>query len=221
MNVAAVSSSFTSTLSESERDKLRAQLSSQIAELDRQDELERVARRVPVVDQVKKLINDYKISPAELFPTKVKAEARYQYYDEEEQDAGMRNKTWNGRGTMPNALKGREDECLIPGKKHIKSIEKILADRALNRASNPLPNSGLSEVRAVSNAAEIQPTDQIVPAVQAITQPTAPTTDSQAVDIKPMQGLTELHPARQNDTQRAPTVNTNSEPVAVQLRQVT
>jgi hypothetical protein len=122
---------------------------------------------------------------------------------------------------MPNALKGREDESLIPGKKHIKSIEKILADRALNRASTPLPNSGLSEVRAVSNAAELQPTDQIVPAVQAITQPTAPTTDSQPVDIKPMPGLTELHPATQNDTQLAPPVNSISEPTAVQLRQVT
>lgn len=198
MNAAAILSPFVST-SASEREKLRAQLTNQIAELDRQDEVERAALRAPIIDQMKMLIAEHNISSAELFPTTVKAEARYQYYDEEEQDVAKRNKTWNGRGTMPNALKGREDESLIPGKKHIKSIEKILADRALSRASTPLPNPGLSEVQAALNAAEPQ-SDQIMPAANAAVHPSSPSTDTQAVDIKPFPPLTELHLAHQDGT---------------------
>jgi DNA-binding protein H-NS len=210
MNAAAILSPFASTSSASEREKLRAQLTSQIAELNRQDEVERAALRAPIIDQMKALIAEHKISSTELFPTPDKAEARYRYYDEEETTQEKRNKTWNGRGTMPKALKGREDECLIPGQEHTKSIKKILEERALSKASARMPNLETSEVQAASDAAAPQPVDQNMLAVKAANQTSTPPANTETIHVGPESNTTEIHPASQETARPVASVETSS-----------
>lgn len=200
MNATAVSSSFASNLSESEREKLRAQLTSQISELNRQDELERAARRIPLIDQIKKLIAEHKILPTELFPTKDKAEARYRYYDEEEQNPEKRSKTWNGRGTMPKALKGREEECLMSGQEHTMAIKNALKERALNQLSTALPTSEIREVQAVSNVLESHPSDLIAPAVRVASHESTRSSNFQSIEVTPVANTLDVSLAGQESS---------------------
>jgi DNA-binding protein H-NS len=197
MNATAVSSSFASMSSASAREQLRAQLERQLAELDQQDELERAARRAPVVDQVKALIAEYKLSSSELFPAKDKAEALYRYYDEKEKDTRKRNKTWNGRGTMPSALKGREEECLIPGQEHTKSIKKVLEARTASQPSTSTPNSESCKAQVARNAAEPQPNNRNVPLAHSADHALPPSTSIVAIDVEPDLNTTAIHPESQ------------------------
>lgn len=206
MNAAAILSPFASTFSASEREKLRAQLTSQIAELNRQDEVERAALRAPIIDQMKALIAEHKILSTELFPTPDKAEARYRYYDEEETAQEKRNKTWNGRGTMPKALKGREEECLIPGQEHTKAIKKVLEARASSQPPAPLPTSEISGVQANPDTALPQSITESALNDQAAVQPFTLTADTGVVDIKLLPTLAEPYPVGQDRLQQVTSV---------------
>jgi DNA-binding protein H-NS len=194
-NMNAAAFLFPSVSNASERAQARLQLERALAELKRQDEIERAALRVPVIDQIKKLIAEHGISCDELFQTASKDEPRYQYCDAAEKNLNKRNKTWNGRGTMPAWLIGREKECLIPGKSHTKAIEASLKARAGDQAPTPSSNPETIDGMSPSNveAQANMPVGQDFPQAQSADKTSTLVPNNQVIAIAPVSNTGAIH----------------------------
>lgn len=103
----------------------RQELEREMAELAVQEEKERQVINAPVILELKRIISQCGIIASDLFGASQPTEPRYRYLDMESGET----KTWNGRGTKPKWLDGRENDCLIPGEEHTKAIAEILAAR--------------------------------------------------------------------------------------------
>lgn len=209
MNAVAISSHFSSassTSSASEREKRRAQLERQLAEiareladLDYQDEIEVKARKSADVAVLMALMAERGITSADLPSSTSVDEPYYKFYDAKEKNPKKRMKTWNGRGKMPEALKGQEEESLIPGKKHPKRIQDLLTERAAAQSATITLNDKVIDAERPSNMEEIQrPIEDTVKA-EDVGQASTQAANTETIQITPASNSDQPHPANQID----------------------
>jgi hypothetical protein len=144
------------SLSSADRARLVEDAKRVIAEAAHYEKLERDSRKPEKIALILQLMKEYDIKALDLGLEKKKAEPIYLFEDVNETTQSKRLKSWNGRGIEPKWLDGREVQCLIDGKSHVKSIADRLAAQCA--ASTPVillagaPDSDAIEAVAITTS---------------------------------------------------------------------